>query len=257
MMPLDETRSEAGGDAQAHVAPVLRVRETVQWSGDGEDVQRSVPVGATATTATGEAEAVTPLPSPTALATPVAFAPWWLDVHGPSVQAVATALSVVFTAILVLVTIRYVRLTSRLATSAEAQIGQWKRERDARRMRFLSNIAALRKHLAKLPTDLAAGQPSAIKALEGATLWTDDDIAEIKRFGGEFAKLSLNRMAEVTTHLQWLRQRISSGQSNKGGMGFNWNAEDWEELFEKVEDADRLLLDLHEIVASDATQDGR
>jgi hypothetical protein len=86
MYSLDEeTGRDAGGDAAADVAPVSGVREEVQRDCEGDLLFERMPAEGEISAHEGD-EAMTPLPSPTVLATPAAYAPRWLDVHGPSLS---------------------------------------------------------------------------------------------------------------------------------------------------------------------------
>lgn len=152
----------------------------------------------------------------------------WDWINASTIQAVSSVLSVIVTAVLVGITVRYVALTRTLAEAASAQLRSQAEAAAARRRGLQSEITLLINLLDSLPG--SGEQGMADKLLRERTIeWADFDFRLFRMAASEVSLEAGQRASVVEAKMKWLGERVRSIKSVDPRIGFDWSNFDWRE----------------------------
>ena len=146
----------------------------------------------------------------------------FLNDNATAIQALCAVLSLVVTAVLVYQTVRYDKLTNRLADSAESQMRYLTDESEQRRRRLLASIKLLRVELATLPETLADGE-----RMRMATLWDSDELNALLSEAATVGMAPGHHAARLCVRLRRIGDWVSEVKSSSVNAGYDWSKFDW------------------------------
>jgi hypothetical protein len=134
----------------------------------------------------------------------------WLHEHATEVQALAAVVTMVFTAALVWVTAKYVRLTATLVQASTAQS-------ERKRLRFYAVVSRLGQAVGDLPEDRDDE-----KAIRAATLWTDREVTELQSLAPSLGVDAVTKAEKAGMSLRWLLERVRHVKNSADGIETDW-----------------------------------
>jgi hypothetical protein len=145
----------------------------------------------------------------------------WLNLNSGAIQALTSVLTLAVTAVLAIITWRYVRLTKDLADVARAQL-RGEREALAARRRELRTLAAmLRKHLLTIPQGDDPRLSEAI--LTQVVEWGDFDFDRFRALASELSDVAGNHAATAEHRMRWIGELVHTIRAAHRGTGYDWS----------------------------------
>jgi hypothetical protein len=132
----------------------------------------------------------------------------WLNENTGAVTAIAALIQAAVTVALVVLTTRYVRLTTRIAAATQQHAELVQVERDERQQNQRDALAALVGQLQRTLADLPAEAPS-IAHVAGVTLWPDETLAKLIELTAEVPGVDPRQAERAVGLLRWLGERVS------------------------------------------------
>lgn len=169
-----------------------------------------------------------------------------LNENAGAIQAIGSVVTAAVTAILVVVTWRYVHLTERLATAAAAQL-EFQREAEVGKTRELNAyVRLITAILASLPND----QPTADRVIRQAINWGTDDLLRFQALASQLSLEAGEHAAAVATSMSWLAERVQAVKSTPPEVGYNWSRFPWAQWIDHLGRANTALEQVRRLVAA-------
>jgi hypothetical protein len=159
-----------------------------------------------------------------------------LNNNAPAVQALAAVVTTVATVVLVIVTRRYVKLTSDLAQTAQEQIKLLQAEATARRRELMSLIRRLRLALSHLPSSASNAE-----TMRDVAVWSEAEMLQLQKLASELGQTPGQWAATTADALRWLQEKIEGVKSTNPRIGVKWEQFPWEAWTGKLQAAQERL----------------
>jgi hypothetical protein len=130
----------------------------------------------------------------------------WLNANANAIEAISAVLSVGVTAILVVITIRYVRLTQTLADAALTQSLAQVEASKARRRELQASVNFLWRALQSLPSS-ARREQHPEQFMRDSIRWDDFDFGRFRTLAAELNPQAASSAATVEAKMQWLESQ--------------------------------------------------
>ena len=163
----------------------------------------------------------------------------FLNTYAPGIQAVSAILSATVTVVLVVITWRYVKLTQRIAETAERQLEQLSREDETRRRQLLTMVKMLRMHLKTVPKE-----KSHAESMRKSTLWDSDELIALQNLAAEVGMKPGQIAAQVGTAMRRLSELITNVKNTNPDSGVRWERFDWDSWDTALDTAEAGLTEL-------------
>jgi hypothetical protein len=175
----------------------------------------------------------------------------FLNENAGAIQAIGSVVTAVVTAILVVVTRRYVHLTERLATAAAAQL-EFQKEAEVGKTHelnaYVKLIAAI---LASLPND----QQTADRVMRHAINWSPDDLLRFQALASQLSLEAGEHAATMATSMSWLAERVQDVKNTPPSAGYNWSRFPWAQWIDHLGQANAALEQVRRIVVARFNKD--
>jgi hypothetical protein len=146
------------------------------------------------------------------------------------------------------ITRRYVALTARLASSAEAQVELLRAERSDKHSAVLTQLAELAKSLLvalqQLPGPDSDARSHAESLIRSAQLTSDEDLETLRRLAAAVGPAVGDLAQSATQHLSWLLQWAREIKASSIAAGFDLNRLSWREWGAHWTQAEQALISL-------------
>jgi hypothetical protein len=167
--------------------------------------------------------------------------PEWIMTSAAVVQAVVVIA-------LYGITRRYVALTARLASSAEAQVELLRADRSERHSAGLTQLAALARRLLislrQLPGPDSEARRHAESLIRSAQLASYEDLETLRRLAASVGPAVGDLARSATQHLSWLLQWAREVQASSIAAGFDYGRLSWREWGSHWTQAEQALISL-------------
>lgn len=146
------------------------------------------------------------------------------------------------------ITKRYIALTARLASSAEAQVELLRAERREQDSAVLMQMASLAKNLLislrQLPGPDREARDHAESLIRSAQLASDEDLDTLRRLAAGVGPAVGDLARSATQHLSWLLQWAREVKAASIAAGFDYSRLSWREWGVHWTQAEQALISL-------------
>jgi len=135
-----------------------------------------------------------------------------LNANANAIEAISAGLTVAVTAVLVVMTARYVRLTKALVDVALAQLQAQHEALKARRRELQASVNFLSLAMASLPNSEATHRMAEMLRLGRPIRWDDFDFGRFRTLAAELSPRAGGSAAAVEANMNWLASQMENAE---------------------------------------------
>ena len=167
----------------------------------------------------------------------------FLNQNSAAIQAAASLLSLLVTAILAFITWRYVQLTKSIAVATQRTVGLNEEAQQTRERQLDALLSMIEQRLKVLPDDQGHAEE-----IRGATTWDSQTLFELQQLAGAEGHDPGQEVATLIARLRWLDEQILAVKNTSARTGVDWGGFPWprwrEELLKARSEIPAIRIDL-------------
>jgi hypothetical protein len=144
--------------------------------------------------------------------------------NSASIQAVSALVAAFASIVLVIITVRYVRLTSRLAHVAEMQVHMQRDAAKAERRVLFGMVTQLRQAVKSLPLD---SEPGADQRIRETVSLSDFSYDRFETLASKVSLVAQQWAARAVLDIKFQSQQTEAVRATPPGLGFNYRGFQW------------------------------